>query len=148
MTRADALPARPASHRGKCIQPEKRRWQHRFARRTHAVEKQRIVGAKVFCTASSAFTFVLPRRRRQRERSGRRRPPARRRVELTDEGSFGKVARHLARENIAGYPSWTLIKRGLRGVSSSRYGLSRWVTQGSMAPGGALAARRSSAGEL
>jgi len=50
----------------------------------------------------------------------------------------GKSPRHLARENIAGYPSWTLIKSGLRGVSSSRYGLSRWVTQGSTAPGGAL----------
>jgi len=61
-------------------------------------------------------------------------------VELTDEGSFVKVdATPCARENIAGYPSWTLIKRGLRGSSSSRYGLSRWVTQGSTAPGGAPA---------
>lgn len=131
------------SHRGKCVQPAGAsgniRW---FVPETHArSEKQRIeLTSKLFFAerASASFAFVLPRRRQRRERRQRRLPPRRQRV--NGRGKFrGKSPRHLARENIAWYPSWTLIKSGLRGVSSSRYGLSRWVTQGSTAPGGALA---------
>jgi len=93
-----------------------------------ARDKGQVETSKV-CTASTSFAFVLADEDDDEND-----------VELTDEGSFVKVdATPCARENIAGYPSWTLIKRGLRGFSSSRYGLSRWVTQGSTAPGGAPA---------
>lgn len=51
---------------------------------------------------------------------------------------------------IGGHPSWTFVieREKSRRVCWSSYGLSRWVTRGSTTPGGALAARRSSAGEL
>ncbi|CAL1680130.1 unnamed protein product [Lasius platythorax] len=127
------FPEYTVSRRGKCIQPAGACGNiHRFAPETHArSRKQRTVGVESFLHCGVCFFRVrtpmtpttITENGQEDEDEGRAAegrsppsPPTRRR---TREVSGKVTPRHLARENIAGYPSWTLIKRGLRGVCSS-----------------------------
>lgn len=142
----------PMSRREKCILPAGACDNtHHFGPETHVrnvVRNKEHLESKVFAMSAS---FALRSHDADNDHENgpgdednngserrQRRPPCHRQQD-DERGKFGgKSPRHLARENIAGYPSWTLIKRGLRGVCARCYGLSRWVTQGSTAPGGVL----------
>lgn len=144
----DALPGEPSRK----MHPASRCCDntHHFAPETHArSEKQRTFGVESFlrCLLLSRCAPMTPTTITRTVRATKttmvasddKDDPTVTANKTTNEGKFGgKSPRHLARENIAGYPSWTLIKRGLRGVCARRYSLSRWVTQGSTAPGGVL----------
>lgn len=126
------LPEYAASHRGKCVQPAGAGWLGSHA----CSEKQGIeLASKLFCVVRFFRAPATPSTTKTKTTTAGA-------TELTDERSFGESrgetprARKYCRVSILDpHQEWGLSE----GSPPSRYGLSRWVTQGSTAPGGALA---------
>lgn len=132
----------PVSRRGKCIQPADACGKiHRIAPETHArSEKQRTFGVESFLHRDVCFFRVrAPMTPTTITRTVRTTTAAETTTnKTTDEGSFGESHRDISRAKILPGIHLGPSSSGVSEGCARRYGLSRWVTQGSTAPGGAL----------
>lgn len=133
----------PVSCRGKCIQPI-----HRFVPETHArSEKQRTFRVESFlrcgvCSfrvrAPMTPTTITGTVRTTKTTMAAAKTTTVTANKTTDEGSLGESRRDTSRAKILPGIHLGPSSSGVSEGSARRYGLSRWVTQGSTAPGGVL----------